>query len=39
MVAFAFASASAAVMCAVPMQQLFERRYRDSEQGLHAAFS
>ena len=31
----AFASASAAVECAVAMQQLFERRYRDAEQGLH----
>lgn len=32
----AFASASAAVKCAVSMQQLFERRYRNVEQGLHA---
>jgi class 3 adenylate cyclase len=31
----AFASASAAVKCAVLMQQLFERRYRDAEDGLH----
>jgi class 3 adenylate cyclase len=31
----AFSSASAAVRCAVLMQQLFERRYRNSEQGLH----
>jgi class 3 adenylate cyclase len=31
----AFASASAAVKCAVSMQQLFERRYRKAEQGLH----
>src|SRR3984893_1370736 len=31
----AFASASAAVTCAVSMQQLFERRYRRAEQGLH----
>ena len=31
----AFGSASAAVQCAVAMQQLFERRYRDAEQGLH----
>jgi class 3 adenylate cyclase len=31
----AFASASAAVRCAVLMQQLFERRYREAEQGLH----
>ena len=31
----AFTSASAAVKCAVAMQQLFERRYRDAEQGLH----
>jgi class 3 adenylate cyclase len=31
----AFASASAAVKCAVSMQQLFERRYRNAEQGLH----
>jgi class 3 adenylate cyclase len=31
----AFTSASAAVKCAVAMQQLFERRYRNSEQGLH----
>jgi class 3 adenylate cyclase/tetratricopeptide (TPR) repeat protein len=31
----AFASASAAVRCAVSMQQLFERRYRRAEQGLH----
>jgi class 3 adenylate cyclase len=31
----AFGSASAAVECAVAMQQLFERRYRDAEQGLH----
>ncbi len=31
----AFSSASAAVKCAVTMQQLFERRYRDAEQGLH----
>ncbi len=30
-----FASASAAVECAVAMQQLFERRYRRAEQGLH----
>jgi class 3 adenylate cyclase len=32
---FAFSSASAAVQCAVAMQQLFERRYRDAEQALH----
>ena len=31
----AFSSASGAVECAVAMQQLFERRYRDAEQGLH----
>jgi class 3 adenylate cyclase len=31
----AFSSASAAVRCAVVMQQLFERRYRRAEQGLH----
>src|SRR6202035_4177306 len=31
----AFSSASAAVECAVAMQQLFQRRYRDAEQGLH----
>ncbi len=31
----AFTSASAAVKCAVAMQQLFERRYRIAEQGLH----
>ncbi len=31
----AFSSASAAVECAVAVQQLFERRYRDAEQGLH----
>ncbi|MGH2865774.1 MAG: ATP-binding protein [Solirubrobacteraceae bacterium] len=31
----AFTSASAAVQCAVSMQQIFERRYRDSEQALH----
>ncbi len=31
----AFSSASAAVECAVAMQQLFERRYRTAEQGLH----
>ena len=31
----AFSSASAAVQCAVSMQQLFERRYRDAEQALH----
>ena len=31
----AFGSASAAVKCAVAMQQLFERRYRRAEQGLH----
>jgi class 3 adenylate cyclase len=31
----AFVSASAAVKCAVAMQQLFERRYREAEQGLH----
>jgi cytochrome P450 len=31
----AFTSASAAIKCAVAMQQLFERRYRNSEQGLH----
>ena len=31
----AFSSASAAIQCAVAMQQLFERRYRDAEQGLH----
>jgi hypothetical protein len=30
----AFTSASAAVKCAVAMQQLFERRYRNSEQSL-----
>ncbi len=30
----AFSSASAAVKCAVAMQQLFERRYRNAEQGL-----
>jgi len=31
----AFGSASGAVVCAVAMQQLFERRYADAEQGLH----
>jgi class 3 adenylate cyclase/tetratricopeptide (TPR) repeat protein len=31
----AFGSASAAVSCAAAMQQLFERRYGDAEQGLH----
>ena len=31
----AFCSASAAVRCAVSMQQLFERRYRKAEQQLH----
>ncbi len=31
----AFSSASAAVRCAVEMQQLFERRYRAAEQQLH----
>jgi len=31
----AFGSASAAVRCAVAMQQRFERRYRQAEQGLH----
>ena len=31
----AFGSASAAVRCAVAMQQLFERRYRKAEQQLH----
>ena len=31
----AFASASAAVECSVAMQQRFERRYRQAEQGLH----
>src|SRR6516165_12829688 len=31
----AFPSASEAVMCAVAMQQAFERRYRDAEQALH----
>jgi class 3 adenylate cyclase len=31
----AFPSASEAVRCAVSMQQLFERRYRQAEQGLH----
>ena len=31
----AFSSASAAVQCAVSMQQLFERRYRRAEQKLH----
>ena len=31
----AFASASAAVQCAAAMQQLFERRNRDAEPGLH----
>jgi class 3 adenylate cyclase len=31
----AFGSASAAVRCAVAMQQLFERRYARAEQGLH----
>ncbi|HEX4563660.1 MAG TPA: AAA family ATPase, partial [Solirubrobacteraceae bacterium] len=31
----AFPSASEAVRCAVAMQQLFERRYREAEQGLH----
>jgi len=31
----AFSSASAAVECAVAVQQLFERRYRDAEQALH----
>jgi class 3 adenylate cyclase len=30
-----FASPSAAVKCAVAMQQLFERRYKRAEQGLH----
>jgi class 3 adenylate cyclase len=30
-----FSSASAAVQCAVAVQQLFERRYRDAEQALH----
>jgi class 3 adenylate cyclase/tetratricopeptide (TPR) repeat protein len=30
-----FSSASAAVECAVAIQQLFERRYRDAEQALH----
>lgn len=29
----AFPSASEAVRCAVTMQQLFERRYRDAERG------
>jgi class 3 adenylate cyclase len=32
---FAFASASAAVRCAVAMQQRLERRYRQAEQALH----
>jgi class 3 adenylate cyclase len=31
----AFSSASAAVRCAVAMQQLFERRYRAADQALH----
>jgi class 3 adenylate cyclase len=31
----AFSSASAAVRCAVAMQQRFERRYRQAEQSLH----
>jgi class 3 adenylate cyclase len=31
----AFTSASGAVKCAVAMQQLFERRYGQAEQGLH----
>jgi class 3 adenylate cyclase len=31
----AFGSASGAVSCAVAMQQLFERRYGQAEQGLH----
>src|SRR2546421_418940 len=31
----AFPSTSEAVKCAVAMQQLFERRYRDAEQALH----
>ncbi len=31
----AFPSASESVRCAVAMQQLFERRYRDAEQALH----
>ena len=31
----AFSSTSAAVECAVSMQQLLERRYRDAEQSLH----
>src|SRR5271165_407753 len=31
----AFASPSEAVECAVAMQQLFERRYKRAEQGLH----
>ena len=31
----AFPSASEAVRCAVAMQQLFERRYRDAEQAMH----
>ncbi len=31
----AFASPSEAVKCAVAMQQLFERRYKRAEQGLH----
>ena len=31
----AFSSASAAVQCAVAMQQVFKRRYRDDEQALH----
>ncbi len=31
----AFSSASAAVECAVAMQQRFERRYRNTEQALH----
>ena len=31
----AFASASAAVECAVAMQQLFERRYRGADQTMH----
>jgi class 3 adenylate cyclase len=32
---FAFPSASVAVRCAVAMQQLFERRFRNAEQALH----
>ncbi len=31
----AFSSASAAVQCAVAIQQLFERRYRQAEQAMH----